>query len=516
MKLFKYLAIAAASLFSVTTDAQAAWFEARTSHFILVTSGTEERAKEFAARLERFDMALRRLYDIADNPDLHNRPVAIYALEPASFMVACGCMNSGLLGWYARRLDSPTITVITTLEEKAKFQQVGYLNSQALLLHEYSHHFMLANTPGPYPYWYVEGFAEFNANTVFDADGSTVIGYPASYRGGSLLRDSRIPMRKLVAPEVFGFGKDVDQTYGRAWLMTHYLMVRPERSGQLGRYLSAMASGKPSLQAAQQAFGDLDAFDNELDRYIRADIVPVRIGAPPRTPAVTVRAMSEGEGRSMLLWLAARRGIQRGHGKSTAIEVMKQAQAFPDDARAQILLSETALLAKRYEEADQLATRALQLDPGSARALVLKGRIVTGRAVEANTGDHTAWATGRKWFARANRADPNWAEPFYRYYTSFLFAGEQVPENAVTGLQRAHVLAPENGDIAWAMIREDLHKGDAARARRLLMPLAFAPHRRNDDNKPAAVIALIDAGQIAEAADAVDAIWRKSRDGDDD
>lgn len=497
------------------SPARAAWFEARTSHFILVSDSSEQRARDYAERLERFDTALRKLYDIPDNPDLHNRPVTIYALEPASFMVACGCYNSGLLGWYSRRLDSPAITVITSQTEKEKFQQVGYLNSQALLLHEYSHHFMLANTPGPYPYWYVEGFAEFNANTRLEDDGSTLIGFPASYRGKSLLREMRLPLRKLVAPEVYGYGKDPDQTYGRAWLLTHYLMVRPERSGQLARYLAAMASGTPSLQAAQQVFGDFDKLDDELDRYIRTDFAPIRVPAAPKRPEVATRTMSEGEGKAMLLWLQARRGIADGYGKGTSLEAAKYAKAYPDDGRAQTMLAEIDLVVKRYDDADQLADRALVLDPASARAMVLKGRIATSRALEANPKDRTGWTTGRKWFARANRAAPNWADPFYHFYVSYLFADQQPPENAVAGLQRAHVLAPENQDIAWAMIREDLRKGNAAGARRLLMPLAFSPHKRNDENKPAQVIALIDAAQIPQAADAVDHIWREKTSDDD-
>jgi hypothetical protein len=502
----------AATGMATVQPADAAWFEARTNHFVLVTDSTPERTRDYAARLERFDIALRQLYNIPDNPDLHSRPVTIYALEPAAFMTACHCAYSGLLGWYQRRLASPTITVVTSQKEKEKFQQVGYLNSQALLLHEYSHHFMLANSRGAYPYWYVEGFAEFNANATFAKDDALLIGYPANYRGGSLMRENPIPLRRLVAPEIYGFGSDVDQTYGRAWLLTHYLMVRPERAGQLSRYLDAMSSGKPSLQAAQEVFGDFDTLDRDLDRYIRADIIPLRVPAPKREPEVSVRPMSAGEGQALLLLLSARRGIDKGYGKNVALQAANYARTYGNEQRVQTMLAEVAFLARRFDQADQLAERALELDPGSAGALLIKGQIATARAVDAAPRLDSAWAAGRKWFAKANRADPNWPEPFYRYYSSFLFAGEQPPANALMGLERAHVLAPENQDITWAMIREALRKGEARQARAMLVPLASAPHRRKDENKPAQLISLIDANQLPQAFAAVEAIWRKARD----
>lgn len=457
-------------------------------------------------------MALRQLYGIADDPERYNRPVTIYALEQGPFMVACGC-GPGLLGWYSTPLDSPTITVVTKEDEKDRHRQVGYLNSQALLLHEYSHHFMMTNAPSAYPYWYVEGFAEFNANTTFEDDGSILIGYPASYRGRSLMTDSRIPMRKLLAPEIYGFGNNVDQTYGRAWLITHYLMVRPERSGQLARYLAKMASGASSLDAAKEVFGDLKTFDKELDRYIRADMTPLRIPAATASPEIRIRPMSQGEEEALMTWLAARRGISRGYNRSIGEAAEKTAAKYPDDLRVQVMAAEVGLLADRLDPADEAADRALALDGKSSKALLLKGRIATARALDASPEDKSGWAAGRPWFVKANRAEPNAAEPFYRYYTSFLFSGEQPSESAVTGLARAGVLAPESDAITMALVREDLRKGNVASARRLLIPLASSAHDRNEDNPPARIVALLDAGKVDDASAAVDKIWVDVRDG---
>ena len=72
--------LAAAAFFTlIPTSANATWYEARTDHFVLTIDDTQENARSFAERLERFDAALRRLYAVKDDPDQHLRPLAVYA-----------------------------------------------------------------------------------------------------------------------------------------------------------------------------------------------------------------------------------------------------------------------------------------------------------------------------------------------------------------------------------------------------------------------------------------------------
>src|SRR5262249_55494149 len=144
------------------------------------------------------------------------------------------------------------------------------LSAQQVLLHEYSHHFMFSNYDRAFPMWFMEGFAEFNANVKFEDDGSIHLGLPASYRAYALFVGQPLPMRELFDPRPRDFSDPdkVDVIYGRAWLLMHYLMIDPERQKQLNSYLNLLNEGKSSVDAATIAFGDIPKLGHTLENYL--------------------------------------------------------------------------------------------------------------------------------------------------------------------------------------------------------------------------------------------------------
>ncbi len=57
----------AAALIASTTPANAAWYEAKSKHFVIYADGRPKALTDFASRLERFDQAARALLK-ADDP----------------------------------------------------------------------------------------------------------------------------------------------------------------------------------------------------------------------------------------------------------------------------------------------------------------------------------------------------------------------------------------------------------------------------------------------------------------
>lgn len=317
-------------LLAAMVPAQAEWRQARTDHFILTIDGTEAEAADFAARLERFDAAMRLLYSM---PDQHSRPIAIYALNVDLFNDACGC--PGVLGYYRERAEGSFIFSmhLTDLDKKSK---TGEWSSQTVLLHEYGHHFTFSNFPAAYPYWFVEGFAEFNANSSFEKDGSIIIGYPANYRADSLLDGSRLSSKQLFDPQRYGFNTNIDLVYGRGWLLTHYLMLHKQRSGQLTAYLKALNNGRLSLDAAQDAFGDLDKLNAELNAYRRGRLAaPLRIPPAKTPPKVTVITLTPGQAAMMPTYMLMLDGLSKGYALRAAVPAGRIAAKYPDDAVVQ-------------------------------------------------------------------------------------------------------------------------------------------------------------------------------------
>lgn len=497
MRSWRMLLCAAAWLLTTGASDGKHWVEARSDHFRLVINETDANARSFAERLERFDRALRRLYAAADKPDLHHRPVTIYALDPDTFLQACGC--HGRAGQYSTLLSGPMIVTATALETD-RADRVGDMNSQSVMLHEYSHHFMRTSFPGAYPFWFMEGFAEFNANVMFDPNGSVRLGYPANYRGWSLRNGGDLPMRSLLAPETYGY-RDGDLMYGRAWLLTHYLMIDPVRRTQISTYLAALAAGKSSLVAATQAFGDLKALDQALDRYMRGKLANLPIPATGGKINIDLRVLGPGEALIVPRWVSIAQGDDDISGMAyDASRAEAAVRRYPDEPLAMELAGEVEMLAGRFDRAIEFADHALALRPDWAAALLLRGKGTLSKAIAAAPADKSAWTSGRPWFVRANHADPQSAETFYWFYMSYFRAGINPPEGAVLGLKRAAVLAPESNPIALAVSRELLREGEAATARAELVPIAYAPHRSKDANKPAEAIRLIDANKPGDAA----------------
>ncbi len=500
---FGYLAALA---LAAATSARAEWRQARTDHFVLTIDDSEEGARDFATRLERFDGAMRRLYGVADGPDLHARPIAINAFKPDLFNQVCRC--PGVLGFYQQRVEGSLIYSVHMPEVDRK-SKTGWWSSQTVLLHEYSHHFAFSSFPIAYPYWFSEGFAEFNANASFEDDGSTVVGYPANYRAESLQNGNRLSPKQLFDPHRYGFGENIDLVYGRGWLLTHHLMLNPHRGGQLGAYLATMNKGKPSLVAAESAFGDLKALDKELDTYRRGRLAsPLRVAAAAAPVGVTMTTLTPGQAAMLPVHALMTNGVAKGHRLGVAMRAAKVAARHPEDAVVQAQRAEVEYHAGRLDQADAAANAALKLRPDLVDALVRKGMIAVRRARDAKAADpaagakgidSAAWTAARAWFLKANRANPNAVMPLYLYYTSFAQAQAKPTPGAIKGLMRAEVLAPESSEVRTALARQMLIDGDAATARALLQPIAFAPHRRRTENVPRQIVDLIDAGRIEDA-----------------
>jgi len=489
------LSVAIGLILALASPAWGDWRQARTDHFILTIDDTEDGARDFAIRLERFDAALRKLYDVGNGGE-KLRPITIYAFGNDLFNATCRC--PGELAYYKPLASGSFILTqfVPKIDRKAK---IGGWSTQALLLHEYTHHFTFSNFPIAYPMWFQEGFAEFNANSSVEADGAVVIGYPANYRAEGLQNGGdSLSMKRLLAPNQFGY-PDGDTLYGRGWLLTHYLMLNPARSGQLATYLSEMNKGVPSLEAGQKAFGDLKKLDAELDAYRKRSLfAPLRV--PPGGPIkVTVTTMTPGAGAMLPTYALMLDGVDKGYRLGIAMRAEGVAKRYPDDALVQAELAEVEYMAERYDKADGAADRALAIDPKNISALVRKGQVAVSRANIAKSKDGAVWSAARAWYLKANRIDPNQVMPLYLYYSSFVAAKDKPPVSAVNALRRAMVLAPESTGIALALGREMLLDGDAPFARKLFEPIAFAPHGMREKNVPLAVIKLIDAGKIDEA-----------------
>ncbi len=478
-----FLALAAAH-----APVQAAWTEARTTHFIVLANDDAESVRDIARRLERFDAGMRRLHQLGDEDGAGANPLTVYILPTMDavqdihrFGRSYG--SSYVAGFYSGRAAG---SVAFTSRMKTDRSPLA-LSSETVPFHEYSHHLMLANFSGAYPRWFTEGFAEFNSTAKLEPE-TVGFGAPANHRMILLLLENPLPINMLLAGETRLRTMDaVLQVYARGWLLTHYLTFEPSRAGQLKAYLDALSAGKPSLQAATKAFGDLDRLNRDMNAYVRRRTLRYAVLSVPPVPekAVTVRVLGAGEAAMMPVRMRLTQSVAKPIAVKLAQDAQKRAAPFPEDPAVQTLLAEAEYKAGEDDAAEAAADRALKADPADRKAMLWKGQVLTRRAIAAHATP-AVFAKARNWFVKANRAMPDDPAPLLSFYQAYRAAGMTPPANAVTGLERALELAPQDDDLRMLLTFQMVRDGRLAEAKTVLAPLAFSPHRPPDN--PAALL----------------------------
>ncbi len=481
------------------SPAWAEWFEATSKHFVVYANGDAGEVKRQAEQLERFDSLIRYFDAIpARDEDGSNKLTVYVVANDLAVKRMFGAGGSNIAGFYQGRASG---SVAFTPARARREDSPNGLQPQIVLFHEYAHHLMLANANFAVPDWYGEGYAEFLSTARFDKD-VVWVGAAAQHRAYDLLG-----VKGLSAEQLFSLDRgkmsesQIGSLYGRGWLLTHYLTVDNQRRGQLAAYLTALNAGKPGLEAARAAFGDLRVLDKALAGYLGRSTLPaykIPLAKLPQ-PVVTLRSLRPGE-KAMIEWrMRSDRGVNRETAQPILAKAMPIGEQYTDDPVVQGWLAEMALDAGRYDLADTAADRALAIDPKSAQALVYKAQIHLRRAREAKSTDPEVWKEARSWLLKANKLDPYDAYALTLYYSSFGMARVKPTDNAKAALLRAHELVPQDSGLGYAYAMQSLFDGKLDAARAALRPLAYSAHS-GPDNAAARLLAQLDAGKTGQAA----------------
>ena len=469
----------AATLLLSPAAASARWHEASSDHFVVYSDQDPERLRAFAAKLERFDKAMRYMSGLPNDPPGRANRLAVYAVSDiAAVQRLAGRGSANVAGFYVGRASGS----VAFVPRRAGDGQVGDINADTIFFHEYAHHFLLGRYRGALPAWFSEGYAEFYSTARMEADGGVGIGIPAQHRAMGAFNAGRLPLAKMLSGDYKALSAiEMDSLYGRGWLLTHLLMFQPARRGQLSAYLKLLDEGRPAAQAAATAFGDLKTLERELDAYVRQkrlSYLPIKASQLPTGP-VTVRPLRPGEAAFMPVRLRSVRGVDARTAKPLVAAARRAAAAHPADPTVQAWLAEVEHDADNLTEAEAAADRALAADPKHGDALIYKGRVKLKQAALAKAkgaADKVAWRDARRWFVEASRADTEDAEPKVLYHASFVAEGAAPTRNAVEALLYAQELVPQDGALRMQVVHQHLKDDKAADARRLLGPIAYNPH----------------------------------------
>jgi hypothetical protein len=468
-------------VFGAATPAHAAWYEAKSKHFLIYANESPNDLRDYAGRLEKFDQAVRLVRGMAD-PDLTDSGrVTIFVLRDIDAIQSL-IGRSGVAGYYEFRSDGAFAFVPRTTSEFSSSasgqirQKDPFMRSEEIFFHEYAHHLQLQNARVAIPMWAAEGFAEFFATADLKRDGSVVIGKFPDYRWYGVHNRDAMPIDQLVGqtyPERLT-QEQMDALYARGWLLTDYLAMDDSRKGQFSRYISAIQSGTAPLDAAKAAFGDLGKLQHDMDSY-SGHLTEITIQPQVlHVGGIALRPLRPGEAAMMDVHIHSKNGVNSSTAPALAAQAAKIAASYPDDTAAQADLAEAEFDAKDYKAADAAADRALAANPNNLHALIYKGRAQIALAREhPKTAD---WESAQHWFVKANQVDTESAEALYQFYLSFGAAGQPVNSNAMDALLYAADLAPLDIGVRLTAVGALLGSNRIADARSLLQPMVNLPH----------------------------------------
>ena len=507
-------AIALAAMAAAPSQALAAWHEAKSKHFVVYADATAEELKSYAEKLERFDAAFREARGVPDVAPGQATRVTLFMVRDLAALrrIYGGSKESSVAGFYIPRA-SGSVAFVPEKSVKGKWM----LSPDSIFFHEYSHHLMLQDADRPLPTWLTEGFAELFATAEFNPDGSVMIGKPPLHRAEELFQMSDLPLEKMIAGDFRHIdGWQYATLYGRGWLLTHLLSFDLKRRGQLPKYLDAIQAGVPSLKAAEDAFGDIKTLDRELKLYFKADnFTATTIPASKLRPSpVTVRQLTPGETRVIQVKTRLARGGKKLFPGSLVGTVRRAAEEFPKDPSVLTTLAQIELAAEHARESNEAADRALRLEPGSFDALIAKGKAMMALAKE-NRGS-ADWNAVRSMFLRANKIDPEAAEPLVLFYRTYVEQGIQPTSNAVDGLTYAVALAPQDSKIRIELIARLIDENRLKDARKMIIPIAYSPHVGKWRDSAVAILEQLDAGDRDQAKSKWAAFRKKYYDEDED
>lgn len=471
MKILQITAIFLSAWFATGLPALAQdgrWLRAETANFIVYADRSETQIREAAQQLEDLDATLRIITNSAAPPA--ETKLEIYLVRSGELRVFWPGVSSMVRGFYNYGPQSMLAV--------ANYDGAGALAGNQILYHEYAHHFMQHYSPHAYPSWYVEGFAEY-ISTIYFRHRRVTIG-SSSGRAGSLMALGITRTRDLISNEGIRGRMDVERFYATSWLATVYLLNDPDRQQRLRRYVEALGEGQDPTEAFEPSFGMTPAdFDRELVALGNGSMSRLSFDLNP-TPAEASITRLPASMDNLLVRVARARFVEPSEegAAELAAEIEGYARSFPNDVFAQLALARAALLRDDTVGARASLESVIAADPNNAEAFYLMARshMRDAERTEDASARNAALSEARRRLAHGFRVNPNYYPTLYLYARSYQMSDAAMTAEQLAVLERAFVLAPQIGEIRFALARELMMAGRYEDAQFVLRPLMYVPH----------------------------------------
>jgi tetratricopeptide (TPR) repeat protein len=432
------------------------WVEIRTTHFIVASDGGEKTALRFA---NHFETLFRVFQATMPNARLTNGiPIRLLVAKDGQSFARIAPEFP-----YDKKRDQPP-ALIATGSEKTYIgirANVGGRFPFADIFKTYARE-IVKRSYRNLPPWLEEGFSTVFAGITF-TEKSVRLERPDPEDLSVLFESPLLPLDLVFHVDrnsgYYSPGDTESVYFAESRVLVHFFLVDPQFSGSksMERYIAAVQSGTDSLQAARDAFGDL----NQLQAKFEAFVNQMK-GAPTDLP---ISGGNESGGAPRTLSAAefeARRSdflSLRGRMDDAQGDLEEAIATEPSLAEAEQSLGFLLLKKQNLDDAEKHFQRAVQLDPKDALNFYGQGLVAM-----AKSGISNLPAPAINALEKAAALNPDFAETWYNLALIYSQKDETL-QKALADAQRAASVAPGNTNyqLQVASIQNELGHPEEAR-----------------------------------------------------
>lgn len=328
-------------VFQTQTFAKDEWINVRSKNFNLVGNASEKDIRKVATKLEQFRESFRMIFaQIKLNAAIPTNVVVFKnasSYKPYKPKRADGKIDEWIAGYFQPGEDVNYITLSTEGEDA---------DTYGTIFHEYVH-FMVDTTFGKsdVPPWFNEGLAEYYQTYEIEEDQKVKLGLIQNGHLRLLQENKLIPLETLFKISNYSLHQNGNHSrsifYAQSWALIHYLVQTGKGDG-MSKFLNLLLRNVPPEKAFQDTFQmTYEQMEKELKKYVAQSMYKYH--------TVTLK------------------------NKLTFDNEMQIAPMSEADSNT--YLGDLLYHGHRYDEAEPLLQKAVQLAPGSSMANTTFGMV---------------------------------------------------------------------------------------------------------------------------------------------
>jgi hypothetical protein len=471
------------------------WFKAESQHFIVYSDASRQRVTQLLDNMERLDFLLRAYTKAYFKDQPHEPKLTLYYHNDAGALAghagrppadAIGLYNSCVAGVQAAGVQLDPIVQ----PDNAKLVTAPANDTLSFLFEGYARHFLYRHTDIRAPLSFIEGFAQYFANTRF-SNNQLAVGKTPLNAGRYLNFVEDGHRYSLTYDDVLADNDSKGSNYAgepgvklefaaRSWLLTHFMLSTEENRTRMARYLVLANRDMPAAEAFETAYGiKTDQLAQMLWRYRLSNVKVMQVEVPTLpTAQVAFTGLPNTVGDYVMMDAALKACPGRTAGEALLRRMSANPGGTPNHRLARTALSRAQIDWGNPQDALPYLSTLVREDKGNAEALYLLG-LAHLRAASQQQGAAKAGTleTARSHLVDAVNADPASAEAAYALLRTELDSGEALTEMALTAAELAWNNGREVSEYARAAALMYAYAGNSAKSRQALSVLA---HNRRD------------------------------------